>query len=627
MKDRPEAKGFVFVPTRKLAQSVAEKLQEYGVQADWYHAGVSEKLPDVIQKLQSGLIPVLVCTSAFGEGVDNKLVNFVVHYSIPPSMTRYFQETGRIGRIGQDAECILLYSFSDIRPLINVVAHELPPKFNSSARERQFFLSQREDLQQVLEYCTDSFSCRHKRILALFSSHNTTDLPDIISTSTAERFEGFYLRALSHSFGPSTVRASLATAMATKADQLPATTAYQGGAVTPKLEKLATRGGIDPDCEGCDVCDRRYRPYDTEEEEEDEMSWWKDVAPIEMSGVEISFRNDTTILLSELVKRLTSLGYHGLTSRRAHEIVEFLAVVGVLRMSFEYFTTASTSGFAIKVQKGGTQLDTIHYPVPVKWKGLGAVKLPTKPRKPAKDKAPKVRRERAATELTEDTIVDASGRVYRLDSEDEWMPGPEDDASTSENESDTGETDSDESWLSTGDDQMSEDPETRATPFEDGRGIRQLRSRKRERSGSYVLPDPPPPLAQGKSRTPRSSSNDEEIYASPPKRRRIERRGVSPVQTNSDSERLLKKYLAAAKKERKDKRDDLLSVSERTLKKLFARHSDWLDKPKFSEVLRQVGATTYEITILEDWFEWIDLQVLAGRMSASFARKEAGLYH
>lgn len=106
--------GIVYVRNRKKTQEIASYLVSHKISADFYHAGLEGQMRD--QK-QSNWIQnktrVIVCTNAFGMGIDKPDVRFVVHIDLPDSLEAYFQEAGRAGRDEQKAFSILLYNAGD----------------------------------------------------------------------------------------------------------------------------------------------------------------------------------------------------------------------------------------------------------------------------------------------------------------------------------------------------------------------------------------------------------------------------------------------------------------------------------------------------------------------------------
>lgn len=106
--------GVVYARNRKMTQDVARFLQENQVSADFYHAGLT---PDQRSAKQdswvSGKTRIMVCTNAFGMGIDKPDVRSVVHLDLPDSLEAYFQEAGRAGRDGQKSYAVLLFAQQD----------------------------------------------------------------------------------------------------------------------------------------------------------------------------------------------------------------------------------------------------------------------------------------------------------------------------------------------------------------------------------------------------------------------------------------------------------------------------------------------------------------------------------
>lgn len=106
--------GIVYVSSRRDAESLAGVLRDHGVGAVAYHAGLEPRLRAANQdRFMRGAARVVVATIAFGMGVDKRDVRFIIHFSPSTSLEAYAQESGRAGRDGQDARCILLYTAAD----------------------------------------------------------------------------------------------------------------------------------------------------------------------------------------------------------------------------------------------------------------------------------------------------------------------------------------------------------------------------------------------------------------------------------------------------------------------------------------------------------------------------------
>ena len=122
-----EGTGIVYVRSRKKTEELAAFLAAEGVSSSFYHAGLgTDSRADRQEQWKTGRIRVMVCTNAFGMGIDKPDVRFVVHFDVPDSPEAYFQEAGRGGRDGKRSYAVLLWNDSDIRRMNQIAAASFP---------------------------------------------------------------------------------------------------------------------------------------------------------------------------------------------------------------------------------------------------------------------------------------------------------------------------------------------------------------------------------------------------------------------------------------------------------------------------------------------------------------------
>jgi ATP-dependent DNA helicase RecQ len=119
--------AIVYCKSRRMTQEVAQLLQLQHISADFYHAGLSNDERSAKQEawLQNKT-RVIVCTNAFGMGIDKPDVRVVIHHDMPDCLENYYQEAGRGGRDGKKAYAVLLYEEKDIRELEGMVDVRFP---------------------------------------------------------------------------------------------------------------------------------------------------------------------------------------------------------------------------------------------------------------------------------------------------------------------------------------------------------------------------------------------------------------------------------------------------------------------------------------------------------------------
>jgi ATP-dependent DNA helicase RecQ len=160
LQRHPGDAAIVYCISRKDTESMAEWLQAHRLRAAFYHAGMdAEKRRRTQDAFASEEIDVVAATVAFGMGIDRSDVRCVIHAAMPKSIEHYQQETGRAGRDGLEAECVLFYSAADVLRWESLIEKSAA----DAGAPDEVIAGARELLEQMRRFCT-GVHCRHRKL-------------------------------------------------------------------------------------------------------------------------------------------------------------------------------------------------------------------------------------------------------------------------------------------------------------------------------------------------------------------------------------------------------------------------------------------------------------------------------
>ena len=151
--------GIIYCLSRKKVDEVAYKLQQSGIQALPYHAGMNDvdRATNQTRFIRDD-VQVMVATIAFGMGINKPDVRFVIHYDLPKNLEGYYQESGRAGRDNEPAHCSLFFGYGDVKTIDYIIEQKPDPQEQRIARQQ---------LRRVINYA-ESTDCRRTIQLSYF---------------------------------------------------------------------------------------------------------------------------------------------------------------------------------------------------------------------------------------------------------------------------------------------------------------------------------------------------------------------------------------------------------------------------------------------------------------------------
>lgn len=179
--------GIIYCTSRKKVEEVAFRLQQSGIVALPYHAGMLDEDRRINQtRFIRDDVQIMVATIAFGMGINKPDVRFVIHFNLPKNLESYYQEAGRAGRDGELAHCILFYDYQDIK-IIDYLIHQ-----KSDEQEQRIG---RQQLRRMIDYA-EATECRRRVQLSYFGEFFPGNCNDCDNCRHQKPIEDWTLEAM-----------------------------------------------------------------------------------------------------------------------------------------------------------------------------------------------------------------------------------------------------------------------------------------------------------------------------------------------------------------------------------------------------------------------------------------------